>query len=314
MLFPVSGVEVAPWVPPLVAFVISFFTSMGGVSGGFLILPFMVSVLGFTGPSVSPTNLVFNVVAIPSGILRYLEEGRMVWPVTWMVVLGSLPGVIIGAVIRIRFLPDPRHFKLFVGLVLLYIALRLAGDTKAWLMRALKKHPGLPHPHLSGLHPHLVPDGAGAVQTLEWTHRRIVFTFHGQTYTLSTHYLFLMAMVVGVIGGTYGIAGGAIIAPLLVVAFGAPIYTVAGATLAGTFITSVFGIVVYHFLAPIFERPDLTITPDWLLGFFFGVGGLAGIYAGAICQKFIPPAWIKTMLLVVILGVSLQYIAQFFLR
>ena len=51
MEFTVSGVTIAPWVPPVVAFVISFFTSMGGVSGAFLLLPFQMSVLGYTTPS-----------------------------------------------------------------------------------------------------------------------------------------------------------------------------------------------------------------------------------------------------------------------
>ena len=62
MTFPVSGVEVALWVPPLVALVVSAFTSMGGVSGAFLLLPFQVSVLGFASPAVSSTNLVYNIV------------------------------------------------------------------------------------------------------------------------------------------------------------------------------------------------------------------------------------------------------------
>ena len=82
MHFPVSGVETPFWLPPLVALVISFFTSMGGVSGAFLLLPFQVSYLGYTAPSVSATNQVFNVVAIPSGVYRYIREGRMVWPLT----------------------------------------------------------------------------------------------------------------------------------------------------------------------------------------------------------------------------------------
>ena len=66
MHFPVSGVDCPLWLPPLVAFVISLFTSMGGVSGAFLLLPFQMSFLGFTSPAVSPTNLVFNIVAIPA--------------------------------------------------------------------------------------------------------------------------------------------------------------------------------------------------------------------------------------------------------
>ena len=37
MYFPVSGIEVSPAIPVVVAFVVSFFTSMGGVSGAFLI-------------------------------------------------------------------------------------------------------------------------------------------------------------------------------------------------------------------------------------------------------------------------------------
>jgi len=47
MYFPVAGIEISPWIPPLVAFAISLLTSMGGVSGAFLLLPFQVSILGF---------------------------------------------------------------------------------------------------------------------------------------------------------------------------------------------------------------------------------------------------------------------------
>jgi uncharacterized membrane protein YfcA len=95
-LFPVSGVKTYIFIPPLVAFVVSFFTSMGGVSGAFLLLPFQVSFLNFTSPSVSATNFVYNIVAIPSGVYRYLKEGRMAWPLTWVVIVGTLPGVFIG--------------------------------------------------------------------------------------------------------------------------------------------------------------------------------------------------------------------------
>ncbi len=128
MLFPVSGVETNPAVPFLAGLVVSSFTSMGGVSGAFLLLPFQVSILGFTSPAVSPTNLVFNIVAIPSGVYRYLREGRMNWPLTGVVILGTLPGLLFGALFRVNWLPTPKNFKLFVGCVLLYIGLRLLYD------------------------------------------------------------------------------------------------------------------------------------------------------------------------------------------
>lgn len=62
MYLPVSGVEVAPWLPPLVAFLIASCTTSSGISGGVLLLPFQMSVLGFISPSVSPTNLIYNIV------------------------------------------------------------------------------------------------------------------------------------------------------------------------------------------------------------------------------------------------------------
>jgi hypothetical protein len=39
----------------------------------------------------------------------------MLWPLTWSVIIGTLPGVFIGAWVRIKYLPDSRNFKLFVG-------------------------------------------------------------------------------------------------------------------------------------------------------------------------------------------------------
>ena len=125
MYFPVSDVETAVWVPPVVGFVISFFTSMGGISGAFLILPFQMSVLGFTTPAVTPTNLVFNVVGIPGSVYRYFKEGRMNWPLAWNIIVGTIPGLIFGLFIRVWYLPDPRAFKLFVGCVLFYIGGRM---------------------------------------------------------------------------------------------------------------------------------------------------------------------------------------------
>ena len=48
MFFQTPGIEIAPWVPPVVAFMVSFFTSMGGIPGAFLLLPFQMSFLGYT--------------------------------------------------------------------------------------------------------------------------------------------------------------------------------------------------------------------------------------------------------------------------
>jgi uncharacterized membrane protein YfcA len=90
--FSTFGVKTYVLIPPLVAFLISFFTSMAGISRGFLLLPFQMSVPGFTTPSVSSTNLLCNVTATPGGIYRYMKECRMMWDVALIIVAGMIPG------------------------------------------------------------------------------------------------------------------------------------------------------------------------------------------------------------------------------
>jgi hypothetical protein len=291
VVFGVSGVRTNVLLPPLVAMAISFFTSMGGVSGAFLILPFQMSVLGYTSPSVSATNFVYNIVAIPSGVYRYIKEGRMNWPLAWVTIAGTLPGVFIGYYVRVLWLPDPRRFKLFVGLVLLYLAVKLVLD-------AMKK----PAPSKA-----LAGEAAKTLRVVSAGVKGIEFEFMGERHRLSNLPVFALAFAVGVVGGTYGIGGGAIIAPFLVAVMGLPVYAVAGAALMGTLVTSVVGVVFYSAI------PSAASTaPDWPLGALFGAGGFVGMYLGARAQKHVPQRAIKAMLAAAIAYISLSYAVRYF--
>ncbi len=312
MSFPTAGIEIHPCIPPLVAFGISFFTSMGGVSGAFLLLPFQVSVLGFTTPAVSSTNQLYNVVSIPSGVWRYIKEGRMVWPLAWIVITGTLPGVLIGAVIRIKYLPDPGHFKGFAGCVLLYIGMRIAQEllrkadsgerksaearfqqaVKSYRTRVERGEKDLPR-----------------IQVGEFSLKRIAYSFYGERFEVPVWKLLVISAAVGIVGGIYGIGGGAIIAPIYVALFGLPVYTIAGAALMGTLITSVAGVIFYQALAPLY--PDVAVAPDWALGVLFGLGGFAGMYCGARLQKFVPARFIKGILAGCTFFLSLKYLLGF---
>lgn len=316
MLFHTAGIEVSPWIPPLVAFIISFFTSMGGVSGAFLLLPFQMSCLGYTNPSVSATNQVYNIFAIPSGVYRYCREGRMVWPLTWIVIVGTLPGVFIGAIIRVACLPDPRHFKLFAASVLLYIGIKMLRDLisnktadrnrcnvrlHAPLLRAPFQNDSAETKSSTGFH---------KVNVTHINFKRFGYTFHNESYDVSLWGIFALSFLVGIVGGIYGIGGGSIIAPFLITFFGLPVYTVAGAALMGTFVTSIAGVAFYQVIAPLY--PGISVAPDWLLGLLFGMGGMAGMYLGARCQKFVPAKMIKWMLAGIIIFTGLKYITDFF--
>lgn len=289
--FSVSGVATWLWLPPLVAFVLSFFCAMGGISGAFLLLPFQMSVLGFGGPSASATNLVFNLFATPGGVWRYLREGRMFWPLAAVISLGTLPGIVLGFYLRVLVLPDAARFKLFVGLVLLYLSWRLLADFAA---RAAKSRQGAA-PGTGDMALRRLPGGRG----------RVAFSFGGQEYGFSIAAMGALAFAVGILGGTYGIGGGAIIAPFCIAVFRLPIHAVAGAALAGTFVTSLAGVLVYTFL-PL--PGGGSAAPDWALGTLFGLGGLAGMYLGAAFQKYIAQKILKGGL-----GILLATLGGFYL-
>jgi uncharacterized protein len=118
------------WSTGLLAFgsglLIAAITTPVGVSGAVFLLPVQLSVLQVPSPAVTPTNLLFNVVAGPGALLRYRSKGGLAGPLTRVLLIGTLPGVVLGAIIRVFAVPGPRIFRLIVAAVLLPLGLWLS--------------------------------------------------------------------------------------------------------------------------------------------------------------------------------------------
>jgi uncharacterized protein len=254
-----------PWEWPvgaLCAFVLALVTTPAGVSGAVLLLPIQLSILHVPSPAVTPTNLLFNVAAVPGGLLRFWHERRLINPLTWLLVSGTLPGVIAGAVIRVQLLSGGRAFQLVAAGVLLPLGLWLA-------LGGQRIAPARPTPTRG-----------------------------------ARRWIWLLALLVGTVGGIYGIGGGSILAPILM-ALGFSAYEVAPATLTATFLTSIGGIVTYQVLQ---ATHGGAIAPDWALGAFLGVGGFAGSYVGARLQRLLPEQSLRRLLGLIACLVALRYV------
>ena len=101
------------------ACLIATVTTPAGISGAVLLLPFQVSVLGTPSPSVTPTNLLYNIIATPGALYRYWRQGQTGGRLALVLIAGTLPGVIAGSVIRVKLLPGPHVFDLVVAAVLI---------------------------------------------------------------------------------------------------------------------------------------------------------------------------------------------------
>ncbi|WP_404953461.1 TSUP family transporter [Streptomyces sp. 147326] len=188
---------------------IAVVTAPVGVSGAVFLLPVQLSVFAVPSPAVTPTNLLYNVVAGPGALLRYRRTGALHGPLVQQLVLGTLPGVVTGAVIRVFALPGPAVFKALVAVFLLPLGV--------WLIARTLLPPPDPEPKPSG--------GEPSARTVTG-----------------------LALAVGVAGGIYGIGGGSLLGPILV-GRGMPVAKVAPAALASTFATSVVGAATYALLS-----------------------------------------------------------------
>ncbi|WP_216588958.1 sulfite exporter TauE/SafE family protein [Streptomyces brasiliscabiei] len=135
------------WAAFAAGLLISTATAPVGVSGAVFLLPVQLSVLGVPSPAVTPTNLLFNVVAGPGALWRYRRDGALRGGLARRLVAWTLPGVIAGAAIRVLALPGPDVFRVLVAAFLLPLG--------AWLclrtLRPARRRPEVAEPSASGL-------------------------------------------------------------------------------------------------------------------------------------------------------------------
>ena len=211
-------------------------------------------------PAVTPTNLLFNVISAPGGLLRYRRRGQIDRRLAVLLLAGSVPGVVLGAVVRVFVAADPDAFRLLAAAVLAPVGASI-----------------LRRPAPGSLDRHLAP----------------------RTITV-------LAFVVGVLGGVYGIGGGSVVGPILV-GTGMAVATVAPAALLSTWATSLVGVGTYAVLA---LTTSGHVAPDWSLGIASGLGGLAGGWVGAGLQPRVPERALRTALGLLALALAVGYAGQ----
>jgi len=247
------------------AYFIALVTTPAGISGAVLLLPFQVSVLATPSPAVTPTNLLYNVVATPGALYRYWRQGQTGGRLALVLIAGTLPGVVAGSVIRVKLIPGPRVFDLVVAAVLIPLG--------TWLVLTRPARAGEP-----GRPPRLI----------------------------RAPVLMVLAVVVGCVGGIYGIGGGAFLAPVLIGSGRKP-SEAAPAALAATFVTSAGGVITFTLLA---LQQHISVAPDWPTGIALGAGGLAGGYTGARLQSRMPDVLIRRLVSVLVIAIGAYFLSS----
>ncbi|MFJ5730853.1 TSUP family transporter [Streptomyces paradoxus] len=106
------------WAGLVAGLLIAVVTAPAGVSGAVFLLPVQLSVFAVPSPAITPTNLLFNVVAGPGALWRYRRDGALRDGLARRLVVGTLPGVVLGAALRVFALPGPGVFRLLIAALL----------------------------------------------------------------------------------------------------------------------------------------------------------------------------------------------------
>lgn len=236
------------------------FSGLMGVGGGIILIPYLTGVRKMAQKNAGATSLVLVFMSGIAGALTYAAKGQVAWLPGLFIVIGGLIGAWVGAIVVQRL--KNATLQLAFGVLLVLMAIRLLF---------------FPHP-----------------QPLE-----NVSELPPLTLTAVAVY-FAAGLAMGVLSALFGIGGGVILVPILVVGFGYAQQFANGTSLAVMVPVALLGAIRL-------TKPGLT---DWRAGTLLGAGAILGAFIGASIATYVQGEWLRIgfAFILLFLGVRTLYI------
>ncbi|MBI4195634.1 MAG: sulfite exporter TauE/SafE family protein [Betaproteobacteria bacterium] len=299
MVFDVSGISIAPWVPLAWGILVGLVFSLVGAGGGIIASVGLISVLGLTDanllkPMAQMLTLASPLVAVPS----YYKQRRLVLGLAALLGAGGVVGALIGSTLSVRYLGELGIFKPVFGLFVLLITLQLA-----WRLVGLKRSSDSRAGRAAAAFEGRVREGGApetlGVEQLRFSAGRFEFRFGNERFRYSPWIPFLVALGIAVISSALGVGGGFLLVPFMSIVLGLPMTIVAGTAALAIFISSVASISNYVFLGVRLDLPLLAL----LLA-----GTVAGSWLGPRLSRYMRETWLRAMLAAVLFLISIRYL------
>jgi uncharacterized protein len=210
------------------AFVASIFGSMVGLGGGFILVPMLRLLLGFSPAYAAGTSLVLIVANSASGAFTYLLQRRVHLKVGLLIAAGGLPGGVLGAIASVHI--SPRLFDTILAALLVAVAIDMAWNAERRM--------------------------AGRVE-----HERIA-SLKGMSYRAA----FGLGFVVGVFSSLFGLGGGIVLVPTFLYFSELPAHAISATSQFAILLTSPVGLVVHAMQRDIVARDVVPLVAGGLLG------------------------------------------------
>ncbi|OXM14022.1 sulfite exporter TauE/SafE family protein [Paenibacillus herberti] len=260
----------------LTGLVASIFGSIVGLGGGIIIVPVLL-LLGaqLTGEPILEatavgTSLAVLIVTALASSRTYAKQRKVDFRSAWLLFITSGPGAMIGSALTSKF--QGGAFQLSFGIFMLLMALllifrdRIKPASRNWpITRKLTDGSGVEH-----------------------------------EYGYSLPLLLSIGLLVGLVSGLFGIGGGSLFVPVMVLLFRFPPHVATATSMFVIFLSAISGSFVHGFMGEI----------DWLLVLALAPGAWLGGKAGAWIASRMSGSTILWVLRITLLVLSVRLIWQ----
>ncbi|KJE26147.1 sulfite exporter TauE/SafE family protein [Geobacillus kaustophilus] len=268
----------------LIGFIAGTVGSLAGLGGGVIIVPALLffGALGWLS-AVTPqtavgTSLVVIIFNGLSSTLSYMKDNMVDYRSGLLFCLGSVPGAVVGAWVNNTL--SVAHFSLYFGLFLIAMSLFLSlsqKKTKRSADEAEEEGGKEEAEHRSRPAP--------------WWRRRVVRTYterngEGIVYGYHPAAAIAIAFVVGFFGGLFGIGGGSLMVPAMIVLFRFPPHVAVATSMLMIFLSSLVGSTTHVAMGNV----------QW----WFALALIPGVWIGAKTGAWINKRMPSRMLVVVL--------------
>ena len=234
--------------------------SMIGVGGGLIMTP-ALTFMGFAPAQISSTSLFAVTFASASSTISYVKQKRIQYHVGVKAAGVAIPGAIAGAFISSVIAIEP--FKIYFGLLLLFAGIYIAYSDS---LKERQKRPPRNDKKLKLLGPLFYTGAFGA----------------------------------GIISSLFGVGGGIVFVPLLVLVLGMTLTTASPTSQLALLITSSVGTVTHAVLG----------HPDYVHAVSLSVGAFVGGQIGAKVSHKVKESLLRKMLSISLIAVAIKFISD----
>lgn len=252
----------------------AFLGSLVGLGGGVILIPSLLLlhqfVPGFewvTPQSIVGISLITMIFTSLASTLTYLKEKRVDYKTGLLFLIGSVPGSMVGSWLN-QFMRT-EHFQLYFGFLIILISILLF----------LKRDPEKKRMNGKSMRSFRVGDNV-------------------YEYSISIPLAISLALVVGILSGLFGIGGGSIMVPAMILLFGFPVHIATATSMFMILFVSMMGASTHILLGHI----------TWEYVLFFIPGAWIGGKLGAKTSQVLKGNTLEWVLRVTLILIGLRMI------